>query len=197
MAITAMDLEVIIHGLIQQGCVVCYEIACLDRTQLVSSLSLDVPTMTLEEQRIARAVVQWIAIKTKFEERYDPLKGPTPADIDHSSLLRRLLDGKEALALPPPKRFSYPDYSLVEEDGPQRVLEVHFNPKRCSQDSGQVYIDQSIWDIESVENDVYIVRWRWDQRFKLYEMENVHIGTHIYDGKIYGRSWVLERIVPE
>lgn len=36
------------------------------------------------------------------------------AAVDHSSLLRRLFSGKEALPEPPPLRFSYPAWELVE-----------------------------------------------------------------------------------
>lgn len=39
---------------------------------------------------------------------------PRDVDIDHSSLLRRLLSGKEPLPKPPPKRYSYPSYDLGE-----------------------------------------------------------------------------------
>ena len=40
------------------------------------------------------------------------------ADMDHSSLLRRLLSGKKALPEPPPLRHSYPDYNSVEGERP-------------------------------------------------------------------------------
>lgn len=53
---------------------------------------------------------------------------PSLADVDHSSLFRRLLSGKEIFVKPPPLRYSYPDYELA---------------------SGKaVYVDE-IWDIPS------------------------------------------------
>ena len=48
---------------------------------------------------------------------------PTDADVSHSSLLRRLLSGKDALDKPPPKRFAYPDYELGEGK-PVQVMDV-------------------------------------------------------------------------
>lgn len=39
---------------------------------------------------------------------------PTLADIDHSALLGRLLRGHPVLPKPPPRSFSYPNYSLGE-----------------------------------------------------------------------------------
>ena len=37
-------------------------------------------------------------------------------NIENSSLLRRLLSGKSPLELPPPYRFGFPAYELVEND---------------------------------------------------------------------------------
>jgi hypothetical protein len=147
-------------------------------------------TMTPEEKRVAHAVVRWLQIKLQFEERYDPLRGPTLADVDHSSLLQRLLDGKEPLPVPPPKQYSYPAYHLVEEDGPQYVYEVWFN------DPGQVVIEQSPWQIvEKLSEEDYIVQWgQFDQRYRLHKKDNVKIGMHIKDDSIYGRAWVLEKL---
>jgi hypothetical protein len=56
------------------------------------------------------------------------------ADIMHSSLLRRLLRGKQVLPKPPPKRHAYPDYDLAE--GKQvEVFELF-------EDEDRVVIDQ-------------------------------------------------------
>jgi hypothetical protein len=41
-------------------------------------------------------------------------RGIGPTDVDHSALLRRLLSGKLAHPEPPPKRFGYPAWELVE-----------------------------------------------------------------------------------
>lgn len=38
------------------------------------------------------------------------------ADVDHSALLIRLLEGKDPLPEPPPLRHAYPDYEAVEGD---------------------------------------------------------------------------------
>jgi hypothetical protein len=38
---------------------------------------------------------------------------PSAADLDHSALLRRLLDGERAFKVPPPRAHSYPWYELA------------------------------------------------------------------------------------
>ena len=61
-----------------------------------------------------RCMSEWISLSGNC---------PTSADVDHSSLLRRLLSGKEALDNAPPKRFAYPDYELGEGK-PVKVMDV-------------------------------------------------------------------------
>jgi hypothetical protein len=62
---------------------------------------------------------KWIRIYNKHLKRY-----PNEHDADHSSLLRRLLSGKEALDKPPPLRHSYPDYDLAEGEEVE-IMEVN------------------------------------------------------------------------
>lgn len=61
-------------------------------------------------------------------------RGIGPADVDHSSLLRRLLSGKAAHPVPPPMRFSYPAWELVESD----EVEIH----ELFTKGDEVFIDQ-------------------------------------------------------
>lgn len=70
--------------------------------------------MTAEELRFGEAVLRWVRIC--MENEY-PAPGQLPSDADlwHSALLRRLLDGKMPLSTPPPLWNSYPWYELVEE----------------------------------------------------------------------------------
>jgi hypothetical protein len=50
-------------------------------------------------------------------------RDPTEADVWHSSLLLRLLSGKEPLDKPPPLRHSRPDYALAEGEE-VRIFEI-------------------------------------------------------------------------
>lgn len=77
--------------------------------------------MELTEQQMdfaRRCTSRWMQIYEKELKRL-----PNWCDADHSSLLGRLLSGKEPLDKPPPLRFSYPDYDLAEGKEVQ-VMEV-------------------------------------------------------------------------
>jgi hypothetical protein len=71
---------------------------------------------TEDETRIAAAVLRWIAVAREHgrENLYGPAWMPGSIDAAKSSLLRRLLDGKEPLPVPPPRAHSYPWYEIVE-----------------------------------------------------------------------------------
>ncbi len=71
---------------------------------------------------------------------------PTAPDVDHSSLLRRVLRGIDPLPFPPPKRYSYPDYEL----GEGKPVKVGV-PREVELMGGRVNIDQSIG-------------WRWHDK---------------------------------
>ena len=86
---------------------------------------------------------------------------PTSADVDHSSLLLRLLSGKKALDNAPPKRFSCPDYELGEGKpvGVREVSDIGFGGRE------RVCIDQ-------------YCGWRWLDKGN-------GLLTHLPDGGIY------------
>jgi hypothetical protein len=62
-----------------------------------------------EVRRIALATIAWCRILHENGDGW-----PSDADVDHSALLNRLLDGKAPLPEPPPLSFSYPWYELVD-----------------------------------------------------------------------------------
>lgn len=72
-----------------------------------------------EVQRIISIIARWLYIREFHESpsgtpwaQYDHgfAMRQMRADVDHSALLRRLLEGKEPLDEPPPKLYSYPVY---------------------------------------------------------------------------------------
>lgn len=99
-----------------------------------------------------RAMSRWIR---------DYNEHPTAADVDHSSLLRRLLSGKEPLPFKPPKRYSYPDYALGE--GESRIATEVWETKNSWLDNPNqdlLIIDQSRWHIiERRADGGYVVEW--------------------------------------
>lgn len=77
-----------------------------------------------------------------------------------SALFWRLLCGKDPLPFPPPRRFGYPWYEVIEENGPHLVIEARFpahkNWKEKNSDDklkGFIFLEQCRWEIISC-NDV-------------------------------------------
>ncbi len=82
--------------------------------------------LTREQRQFARRqFARWLEVRLKHEERgagrvidqmSDQYWYQLQADILHSSLLLRLLSGKEPLPEPPPLRHGYPDYSGADDE---------------------------------------------------------------------------------
>lgn len=97
------------------------------------------------------------------------LPQPRTVDISHSALLRRLLQGKPALPAPPPLRFSYPAWELVEADE-IKIVEM------WEDGNGNVVIDQHrgyTWD-EKFKNT--IIYKRLNLKFQLVERQVIDKG---------------------
>ncbi len=91
---------------------------------------------------------------------------PTPADIDHSALLNRLLSGKEPFPEPPPLFYGYPCYEL--EEGEQVVVGSIFHDRP----NNRVAINQSRdWEPETElgsENTGVVVHIPTGKKYLLY-----------------------------
>ena len=90
-------------------------------------------------------------------------------DVDHSALLRRILSGKKPLPQPPPKRYSYPCYSL----GEGLETEIQDLRERDYGDGERVIVDQC--------SD-----WVWEDKDKGFL-------KHLPTGHLY-RFWTEKRI---
>ena len=114
-----------------------------------------------ETERVLSCVGRWLDLKNG--SRREPTGS---ADLHHSALLQRLLAGKDPLPLPPPRRFSYPDYSLAEgtEVRPEEIAcyrEGTAEPISPSdaQSGDSVVIDQNSWRVEGREEGALILVW--------------------------------------
>ena len=67
-----------------------------------------------EAMRGVACLVKWLEVREQEGKPFPASLGQLKVDIDHSALLRRLLDGKQPLPHPPPLKHSYPDYEAVE-----------------------------------------------------------------------------------
>jgi len=123
--------------------------------------------MTDEQREVLEKVKQWLRVRIEHQGAPQEVKDvwqQLTADIDHSSLLERLLDGKEPLEVPPPLAFSYPWYDLVENGSVEGGFEVAIYPEGVPSIQLQfpaANIAQGIWHIiETVEEDKeYVVEW--------------------------------------
>ena len=80
---------------------------------------------------------------------------------EKSALFWRLLNGKEPLPIPPPTRYSYPWYEIIEATGPHQVGDIGFHAygKPLSQQLAEIrgtdvedrlFIEQCDWAVISV-----------------------------------------------
>jgi len=87
--------------------------------------------LTLEQSEFAlKMIVKWMNVCE------DNNRGCSSADVDHSSLLHRLLMGGTLHENPPPLRRSYPAWSLVEQD------EIEIQEMYVCEIDGRIVIDQ-------------------------------------------------------
>ncbi len=79
---------------------------------------------------------------------------------EKSALFWRLLNGKEPLPIPPPTRYSYPWYEIIEKPGPHQVGDIGFHAygKPLSQQLAEIrgtdvedrlFIEQCGWTVLS------------------------------------------------
>lgn len=118
------------------------------------------------------AVSRWIRIAFENRPRTEGEApcAPTAEDALHSSLLRRLLSGLEALPEAPPRMMDNPGYAFAE-GREMRCLSVHgYGPGGPAANAAAkawdelsagdaVLIDESTWEVVERDDDALIVRW--------------------------------------
>lgn len=111
--------------------------------------------MTAAQRILAEDTLRWIRICRREGYCVDKDDGlPTDADLWHSSLLGRLIDGKEPLSAPPPLLNSYPCYALAEGDA-VTVRDGYERPKLAPE---CLLLGGALWRIiERVRPDEWIV----------------------------------------
>jgi hypothetical protein len=100
----------------------------------------------------------WVETCQKYE------RGTSPVDIDHSALLRRLLAGKPLLENPPPLRFAYPAWEMVEQDEVEihEIFNSHHAPDKVVVDQSLAYEWEEPWKIlKHIESGL---RWEYSER---------------------------------
>jgi hypothetical protein len=151
-------------------------------------------------------LIRFLEIRT--ENGYD-----FPRDLNQfkiqcrkSSLLHRMLEGKEPLSIPPPKSFSYPWYDLIELGigHPFEVWEANDSISSALANFPAVVIDQSAWKVlEKTGEDSWIVTYPYgpdnDRKFAEGKWHVYCVGNRIpYDPNPKKEStnklWEIKRV---
>ena len=114
------------------------------------------------------------------------------ADMTHSSLLSRILNGKEPLPTPPPRAYAYPWYSLIE-DGKAEISDVHFHKDAGYQ--GEVIICQSGWKVAEKRSDAeYLLQYQYTTKDGLRWSDELWKLSAITPANGSWQNWQLVRL---
>jgi hypothetical protein len=110
-----------------------------------------------QQDAIIQALRDWISVAQAAG--YKPIVDwdNALAEVSHSALLHRLLDGKHPHATPPPVAFSYPWHELVEH-GRDVHCEVSFYPEGVLGRQGPtIVINQGLWRVLERKGEEFVV----------------------------------------
>lgn len=153
-----------------------------------------------ERERVLACVKQWLEIKnTPPKTSKFPYKehNTTSADVDHSSLLRRLLDDKPVYKSPPPRSYSYPNYDL-SEGIPYVTDDVHFTTFGRFKPEGtpHVVVAQSIYFIVEQKSPVDMIV-EWEETGERFTLRQEYFPPQPKEGVYEYRSGLLWILTPE
>lgn len=111
-------------------------------------------------------VVQWLEIREEGGLDIPHSIHLLKICMHKSSLLKRLLDGKEPLLIPPPTKFSYPWYSLIENK--KGIASDVWKADGISAEFTEypaLYVDQLPWKIiEEINSNEYLITYPYNFR---------------------------------
>jgi len=110
-------------------------------------------------------LLRWLQIREENGIAFPSGLSQFNADIGHSALLNRLMEGKEPLPIAPPRAYSYPWYHLIE-DGYGYPYEVWEAPKEFSTEYNALIIEQCLcWKVlEKISDNEWIVTYSYQNR---------------------------------
>lgn len=101
-------------------------------------------------------LIKWLEIKKLYSSDFPDSLDSLKLSVHKSSLLKRMLDGKDPLPLPPPLYYSHPWYSLIENGFAKVCANEFFFPEGWQEnfcDYPCIMIAQFPWEIiRRVEN---------------------------------------------
>lgn len=119
---------------------------------------------TEEEAKHYDLIIEWLQIVNRERKDYRTSYCPTSNDWKKSALFRRLRDGKKPLKYPPPRSFSYPWYSVIEDPTP------HLCDVGVGYEPGTIIVNQCQYNIIDEVDDVFTISYG-KYKFKLWKDE--------------------------
>ena len=162
------------------------------RDKLIKDMTL--PPMgqadTLEfRKQIAQSVVSWLTILVLEGRRYQNRLHRMSVDLDHSALLRRLLEGKPPLPVPPPSSYGYPWYELVD-NGFAEPTDVRVRS------SEELSINQFPWRIRECRGPLeWLVSYDRDPR--VWRVWSIGVRPGLGGDSAIGQMWRIELHAPD
>lgn len=134
-----------------------------------------ITSLTIEQCEFAcKMVCKWMNVCE------DNNRGTSSADVDHSALLRRLLQGGKPHANPPPKRRSYPAWSLVEQE--EIEIQDFYESDLGIEDKEKIVVDQHR-EYEWVDKEKKIIKHtRLGIEYQYFEREVTPNAKHLRKG---------------
>lgn len=151
--------------------------------------------MEYSDSKDIEKLLQWLQVREQNGIPFPSDLIQLWMDISHSSLLRRLLDGKEPLLEAPPLSYSYPWYYLVE-NGKSESNDVHpLDWQVQNEKSGEVYqsgtylcINQSLWRVlQKISDDEYICTY--ENSKSTWKVERI-----VKSDELWKSVWTITRI---
>lgn len=143
-------------------------------------------------------LLRWLEIKKIYSSDFPNSLETLRINIDKSSLLERMLSGKDPLPIPPPKHYSYPWYSLIEIGSTTLSVHDFFFPETWQKklfDYDFVMIAQNNWEILSCEDDKYTVTYHYQYLGQDRRVEEEWIFYKKFsDGDPNNEIWELKRL---
>ena len=140
----------------------------------------------------AQCIIDWLKIREQEGHPFPTDVSDFAVQMDHSALLRRLMEGKLALPDAPPLSFSNPWYDLAER-GHAIPYEVFISelPGGSLGGGDSIYVNQHPWRIVTANyaTEKYVVRF--GNSPTLYNLWVSSIGVD-EDG-VARKSWKIER----
>ena len=119
----------------------------------------DIMSFNEQQRFFIKCVSEWLRVSEENGYRIYSHAVNFSINMEKSALLKRLLNGKEAYPYPPPKCYSYPWYSLLDEEGYEGFCEVFIHPDSNRLIGKELVVGQSAWYLVEKTRRGYLAQY--------------------------------------